>query len=128
MTTTDLPTPSFASQGLFNGGFETRIDVVAERVSGQLNQYGPLHIAESGDILLLEEGTEWPEIEAFYDSAFARPPLDAFVREPVASAQPDRYRLAMWRDGDAVLGVALILGQPGDPLPFLLRIGSVAPK
>ncbi len=127
MTTASLPTPPFGTIGRFNGGYETRTSMAMSLIDDTFGEaYGPIQFDHRREVLLNDAAT-WPQIEAFYDSAFAQPPLDAFTRQPVASAQPDRYQIAMWRDGDETLGVTMVLGKPGDPLPFLFLFGTSLP-
>lgn len=128
MTTDAIPMPPLGEVGRFNGGYETRTSQVRGLVRDDLgDDYGPIQFEDRYEMLLGAEAA-WPEIEAFYDSAFARPPLDAFVRQPAVSPHPDRYHVAVWSDGNEALGVAMVLGGPEDPLQFLFLFGTLLPE
>ena len=127
VSTSSLPAPPFATGGTFNGGFETRINFAVVDIYDSLEgRYSRLSVAEGGDVFLLDDETTWRQVEAFYDSTFGQPPLNGFVRQPAVPLKPSLYQMAVWSRGDEVLGVAMVPGQPGDPLPFLLRFGTAS--
>lgn len=126
MPTDSLPVPAFATEGSFNGAFEARIDLAEASVRDALrDRFGRVEV----DVLRLDDGAGWSEVEAFYTQAFAEAPLAeaGFERQPTASGDPDAYRLAVWaRDrrtqSDEALAVAVVPGRPDDPLSFLLLV------
>lgn len=96
VTTDAIPLPPRGTVGRFNGGYEARTGPVMGTVRDNLgDEYGPLQFEDRYE-MLLNDGASWSEVEAFYDSAFARPPLGTFVRQPAASPSPDRYHVAVW--------------------------------
>lgn len=128
VTADTLPLPPFAYEAPLAGAYESRLDLAVVALHRPLREaYGPF----DPEIVHLEESATWDAVEAFYTEAFSSGDLAAsgFERTDWTSADPDRYRVALWtRDRGDRVAVAFVPGRPGDPKPFLVlmtpRAGS----
>lgn len=141
LTVGDLPAPPFTTESSsYGSASRARQDRVAHGTADVLREaFGDIGTGLGSQMLYLDTldtgrpAAGWPEVEAFYDSAFARPPLAGlgFVRDTSWTDASAPNPVAVWtrRRGrgatDEAVGVAFVApGTHGDDLAFVIRFAT----
>lgn len=141
LTVSDLPAPPFTTESSSYGSISrARQDRVAHGTADVLREdFGDIGTGLGSQMLALDTldtgrpAAGWPEVEAFYVSAFARPPLAGlgFVRDTSWTDASAPNPVAVWTrkrgrgETDEAVGVAFVApGMHGDDLAFVLRFAT----